>query len=69
TGALVRSSPIVHEGKVFIGSYDLNFYAFDTSGALKWKRALNGLVDQAPVLYDVSANKGIYSAISGLSTQ
>lgn len=69
TGALVRSSPIVHKGTVYIGSYDLNFYAFDTSGMLKWKRALNGLIDQSPVLYDVGAGKGVYPAISGLSTQ
>ncbi len=69
TGALIRSSPIAHNGTVYIGSYDLNFYAFDTSGMLKWKRALNGLIDQSPVLYDVNANKGVYPAISGLSTQ
>lgn len=69
TGALIKSSPIAHEGTVFIGSYDLNFYAFDTSGMLKWKRALNGLIDQSPVLYDVGSNKGVYPAVSGLSTQ
>lgn len=69
TGALIKSSPIAHEGTVYIGSYDQNFYAFDTSGFLKWKRTLNGLVDQSPVLYDVDAKKAVYSAISGLSTQ
>ncbi|HEY9177499.1 MAG TPA: PQQ-binding-like beta-propeller repeat protein [Flavipsychrobacter sp.] len=69
TGALIKSSTIAHDGMVYVGSYDLNLYGFDTSGALKWKRALNGLIDQSPVLYDVSANKGVYSAISGLSSQ
>lgn len=69
TGALIKSSAIAHEGMVYIASYDLNFYGFDTSGALKWKRALNGLIDQSPVLYDVGAQKGVYPAISGLSTQ
>ncbi len=69
TGALIKSSPIVHDGTVYIGSYDLHLYAFDTSGALKWKRALNGLIDRSPVIYDVDSKRGVYPAISGLSTQ
>lgn len=68
-GALILSSPIAYDGMVYIGAYDQNMYAFDTTGQLKWKYLLNGLIDRSPVLYDPDISRGVYPAMSGLSTQ
>ncbi|MCB9063738.1 MAG: PQQ-binding-like beta-propeller repeat protein [Chitinophagales bacterium] len=67
TGALVLSSPIVYNNHIYIGGYDKILYSFDTSGRLDWKFNVNGLVNLAPVIYDL--NKTIYPAASGSSMQ
>lgn len=69
TNGLIKSSPIAYNGMVYVASYDQNIYAFDTTGALRWKYQLNGLADKSPVFYDPGISKGIYPAVSGMSTQ
>lgn len=45
TGGPVRSSPVVVEGVVYVGSYDGNFYALDAaSGKQKWSFKTDGKV-------------------------
>ena len=49
----IRSSALVHEGRVFIGSYDHNMYALDAGdGGLLWKFATHGGVVTQPVIVD-----------------
>lgn len=47
----VRSSPVVHQNMVFIGSYDSNLYALDAkTGQFIWKAATNGGVAGTPCI-------------------
>ncbi|NWJ97388.1 MAG: serine/threonine-protein kinase [Chloroflexi bacterium] len=47
----VRSSPVVNQNMVFIGSYDSNLYALDAkNGQFIWKAATNGGVAGTPCL-------------------
>ncbi len=51
TGGPVRSSPVVADGMVFVGSNDGKLYGLDlTSGAVKWSQAAVGPVSAAPTL-------------------
>lgn len=46
-----HSSPVVHEGMVYIGSADQNVYAVDLeSGELGWKFATQGMVRATPLV-------------------
>ena len=48
----VRSTPLVSNGTVFVGSYDTNLYALDQkTGAQKWKFATDGGVVVQPAHY------------------
>lgn len=48
----VRSSPLVREGVVYIGSYDTNMYCLDAqSGAFQWKRATQGGISSSPAAW------------------
>lgn len=43
--ATVKASPVVKDGRVFIGAWDNNVYAFDSeSGGLLWKNATGGKI-------------------------
>jgi outer membrane protein assembly factor BamB/tRNA A-37 threonylcarbamoyl transferase component Bud32 len=45
----IRGSPIVHQGRVFVGCYDNNLYALDAkSGDFKWKYATEGGIPTRP---------------------
>ena len=47
----IRSSALVHEGRVFVGSYDHNMYALDAGdGSLIWKFPTRGGVVTQPVI-------------------
>jgi outer membrane protein assembly factor BamB/predicted Ser/Thr protein kinase len=45
----IRSTPLVHNDTVFVGTYDQNLYALDPqSGALRWKFATEGGICSTP---------------------
>lgn len=47
----IRSSALIHEGRVFVGSYDQNLYALDAGdGSLVWKFPTHGGVVTQPVI-------------------
>ncbi len=49
----VRSSPAVHSGVVYIGSYDHNLYALDAeSGKFLWKYPTEGGVASSPCVHE-----------------
>ena len=49
----IKSSPVVVEGLVLIGSYDGNLYALDAaSGKLKWKVETDGPVHATPAIHN-----------------
>ncbi len=49
----VRSTPAVHEGVVYVGSYDNNLYAIDAEkGRFLWKYATEGGIGSSPCVYE-----------------
>ncbi len=49
----IRGTPNIHEGVLFIGSYDNNLYALDASnGEFSWKYATDGGIPGRPAIYD-----------------
>ena len=47
----VRSSPVLHNGTLYIGAYDNNLYALQASdGSFKWKFATDGGIAASPAL-------------------
>ncbi len=49
----VRSTPVVHNGMVYIGCYDNNLYALDArSGGFLWKAAAHGGIAATPCIAD-----------------
>lgn len=45
----IRSTPLVHDGTLYVGTYDENLYALDPdSGALRWKFATEGGICSTP---------------------
>ncbi|MFP3854664.1 MAG: PQQ-binding-like beta-propeller repeat protein [Anaerolineales bacterium] len=49
----IRGTPVIHEGKVFVGCYDNNVYALDAkSGEFLWKYATEGGIAGSPVVHD-----------------
>ncbi len=49
----VRSTPVVYDGKVFVGCYDNNLYALDAkSGEFLWKYATEGGIAGVPAIHD-----------------
>lgn len=49
----IRSSPILHDGKVIVGSYDNNVYALDAkTGNFLWKYASEGGIATRPAIMD-----------------
>ena len=49
----IRGTPLVHDGRVFFGSFDHQVYAVDMrSGQLLWKRDTGAPVVSAPALFD-----------------
>ncbi len=67
----VRSSPIVHNGIVYVGCYDSNLYAIDAqSGGFLWKAATQGGVSSTPCIADRtvvigSEDGGLYAFETG----
>lgn len=59
TGGPVRSSPVVVDGILYVGSSDGHIYALDTqSGAEKWKIDTGGDVDGSATVVDLPAPPG-----------
>jgi eukaryotic-like serine/threonine-protein kinase len=51
TGEEVRSSPVLRDDLLYIGSYDKHLYCIDTkSGEVRWKRATDGGVSSSPAV-------------------
>jgi outer membrane protein assembly factor BamB/tRNA A-37 threonylcarbamoyl transferase component Bud32 len=49
----IRSSPIQHDGKIYIGSYDHNIYALNlANGEFQWKYPTDGGVTTRPAAFD-----------------
>ena len=49
----IRSSPIVHDGIVFIGSYDHNLWALNSeTGELRWKFAAEAGISTTPDVFE-----------------
>ncbi len=49
----IRASPLLYQGKVFIGSYDYNLYALDAiNGSFVWKYPTEGGVVTRPAVYE-----------------
>ena len=47
----IHSSPAYHDGKIYFGSLDKNFYALDSkSGKLVWVVATGGVINSSPVI-------------------
>lgn len=45
----VRSTPLIHNGVLYVGSYDNNLWALDAkSGGLRWKHATEGGIGSSP---------------------
>ena len=69
TGSDVKSSPVVCDNSIFVGSTDGNIYALTTAGKLLWKyHTVAGV--EAPPLYSngivvVGAMDGIVYALNG----
>lgn len=65
----VRSSPRVHDGVLFVGSYDHNLYALDAErGAFIWKFPTKGGVASTPAIFEnmvlIGSDDGNLYAIS-----
>lgn len=49
----IRSTPVLHQGSLFIGCYDNNLYALNAAdGQFQWKYAAEGGVVSRPLVYD-----------------
>ncbi len=49
----VRSSPCINSGMLFVGCYDTNLYALDsTRGEFRWKYATEGGVSSSPTIWE-----------------
>ncbi|KAA3643213.1 MAG: protein kinase [Chloroflexi bacterium] len=49
----IRGTPLIHDGKVYIGSYDNNLYALNAAtGEFDWKYATEGGIPGRPAFYD-----------------
>ena len=68
TGGLVRSSPVVADGTVYIGSDDKHFYALDAAtGTVRWKKDTGGPVAATATVTDstvyVGSKSGYFYAL------
>jgi outer membrane protein assembly factor BamB/tRNA A-37 threonylcarbamoyl transferase component Bud32 len=63
----VRSSPMVHNGIVYVGAYDHNLYAVSAAdGKFQWKYATEGGIASSPCVYEGrvffgSADRSLYA--------
>lgn len=49
----LRGTPLYHEGKLYVGSYDNNLYALDASnGEFLWKYAADGGIPGRPTIFE-----------------
>jgi outer membrane protein assembly factor BamB len=69
TGGPVRSSPVLSESTIYIGSGDGSVYAIDaTTGTIRWRHATGGAVASTPAvgggLVFVNGNDGRFRALS-----
>jgi len=49
----IRSTPVLHQGSLFIGCYDNNLYALNAAdGQFQWKYAADGGIVSRPALFD-----------------
>lgn len=51
TGDEIKSSPIIAENKVFVGSMDGNLYTLDLKGKLLWKFKTEASIEAPPLYY------------------
>jgi eukaryotic-like serine/threonine-protein kinase len=67
TGRRIESTPAVHEGTVYVGSFDKKLYALNASdGTKKWEFATQGVIYSTPViegstLYIGSFDRSLYA--------
>jgi outer membrane protein assembly factor BamB len=64
TGGLIQSTVLAANGALYLGSFDKMIYKVDTSGTLKWKYNVSGVIETSPILYDMT--KTYYPSITGL---
>lgn len=63
----VRSSPLIHEGIVYVGAYDNNLWALDSQeGSLLWKFATDGGIGASPavsggMVFITSSDKALHA--------
>lgn len=50
TGNAIRSTPLVHGNKIYVGSGDNFLYALDTAGKLLWKFKADGPIHSSPAM-------------------
>jgi outer membrane protein assembly factor BamB/tRNA A-37 threonylcarbamoyl transferase component Bud32 len=49
----IRSTPVLHQGSIYIGCYDNNLYALNAAdGKFQWKYPTDGGIVSRPVVYD-----------------
>lgn len=68
TKALIKSSPLVFEDKLYFGSHEKFLYCLDpATGDLFWKQNVNGLIESSPVVDNMDNRSRYTSSISGNS--
>jgi len=63
TGDEIRSSPVVADNKVFVGSMDGHIYALDLSGKLLWKFKTETSVEASPIVIKKTVVAGSQSGV------
>src|SRR5690606_2560761 len=68
TKALIKSSPLVFEDKLYFASHEKFLYCLDpATGDLFWKQNVNGLIESSPVVDNMDNRSRYTSSISGNS--
>ncbi len=66
--ALIKSSPMVFNERVYFGSHEKFLFCIDPiTGDLLWKQNINGLIESSPVVDNLDNRSSYVSSISGHS--
>ncbi|MBN1634506.1 MAG: PQQ-binding-like beta-propeller repeat protein [Ignavibacteria bacterium] len=53
TAGTIKAPPLLHNGKIYIGSYDKYFYCFDAAtGDLLWRKKFDGRIGSSAVVWE-----------------
>jgi outer membrane protein assembly factor BamB len=63
TGDEIKSSPVISNGLIFIGSMDGFLYALDFNGKVRWKFKAESSIESSPIVFRKTV---IFSSSSGL---